>query len=156
MKETKYLLLNLMIILVIGWLLLWIPIVIRENICSLTVALACFPVLACFLISLEFEWFYIFDDRIEARYLLGVKNQVFFSDVLSIEEAVIYLTVHGNNKKQFYFFNDGRKNNNHFLDQNTSRNQKKYNLRIYKTPQLEEFVKNHPALKDLPMKEISK
>ena len=143
-----------MIILVIGWLLLGIPIVIRENAWPLTVAVACFPVLGCFLISLHFEWFYIFDDRIEARYLLGVKNQVFFSDVLSIEETVIYLTVHGNNKKQFYIFNNGRKNSNHIVDQNSSRNQKKYNLRIYKTPQLEEFIKNHPSLKDLPILDI--
>lgn len=87
------------------------------------------------------EWFHIYEDKIEARCIFGVKNVVYFKDVLFVQELKINLTARGT-PKDFLIFNDGRKNNNSFFDLNSCYNKKKYNLRIYKTPEIENYVTN--------------
>ena len=85
------------------------------------------------------EWFHIYEDRIEARYIFGVKNIVYFEKVSNIHQVKINLTTRGM-EKEFYIFNDGRKNNNSYFDLNSCYNKKKFNLRIYKTLELENFI----------------
>lgn len=85
------------------------------------------------------EWYYIYSDHIETRNLYGLKNTVFYDNVLFVEEVKINLTTRGM-KKEFYIFNDGRKNNNNMFDNNSCYNNKKFNLRIYKTKELEKYI----------------
>ena len=85
------------------------------------------------------EWFYIYDDRIEARYIFGIKNIVYFDNVLNVQQTEINLTTRGM-EKEFYIFNDGRKNNKNFANINSCYNKKKFNLIIYKTSELENFI----------------
>ena len=87
------------------------------------------------------EWYYIYNDHIEARNLYGIKNTVFYDNVSFIEEVKINLTTRGM-KKEFYIFNDGRKNNNNIFDNNSCYNTKKLNFRIYKTKELEKYIVN--------------
>ncbi len=87
------------------------------------------------------EWFCIYQDRIEVRNIYGIRNVVYYKDVLFVEELDIPLGSYGW-KKRFYIFNDGRNNNDSDIDYNSCYNSKKYNLRIYKTPQLEDYITN--------------
>lgn len=91
------------------------------------------------------EWYDVYKDRIEARCVFGVKNVVLLKDVIFIEETVIYLTTRGM-KKEFYIFNDGRKNNNNRFGENSCYNKRKYNLRVYKTNKLERFITNNTKI----------
>ena len=84
---------------------------------------------------------YSYNDHIEARNLYGIKNTVFYDNVSFIEEVKINLTTRGM-KKEFYIFNDGRKNNNNIFDNNSCYNTKKLNFRIYKTKELEKYIVN--------------
>ena len=94
------------------------------------------------LIGFEYlEWYYIYDDHIEVRNIYGKKNSVFFNNVSSVEEIEINLTTRGM-KKAFYIFNDGRKNNRNVYNINSCYNNKKFNLRIYKTNELENYIIN--------------
>ena len=95
------------------------------------------------------EYFYIYDDRIEARNIFGIKNVVYFRDVVFVEEKKINLTTRGG-KKSFYLFKDGRKNNNNSMNIDSCYNNKKYSLRIYKTQELELYIKD---VLNLPIKE---
>ena len=95
---------------------------------------------------MNLEWFHIYDDRIEARYIFGIKNIVYFDNVLFVQELTINLTSRGM-KKKFYVFNDGRKNNNNILDVNSCYNRKAFNLRIHKTYELENYIQNSLKLK---------
>ena len=100
-----------------------------------------------FLVQLNyFEWFYIFNDIIEVRCPYGIKNIVYFNNILSIEEVSINLKTRGM-EKQFYIINDGRKNNDNFFNINSCYNRKKFNLRIYKTEQLKEFINKSLQIK---------
>ena len=96
---------------------------------------------------INLEWFHIYEDSIEVRYIFGKKNIVYFDKVVFVQELKISLTSRGLSKKDFYIFNDGRKNNSHFLDLNSCYNKKKFNLRIYKTDELENYVNNALKLK---------
>ncbi len=87
------------------------------------------------------EWYCIYDDHIEVRNIYGKKNSVFFNNVSSVEEIDINLTTRGM-KKVFYIFNDGRKNNCNIFDVNSCYNNKKFNLKIYKTNKLENYIIN--------------
>ena len=87
------------------------------------------------------EWYCIYDDHIEVRNIYGKKNSVFFNNVSSVEEIKINLTTRGM-KKVFYIFDDGRKNNGNIFDVNSCYNNKKFNLRIYKTNELENYITN--------------
>jgi hypothetical protein len=91
--------------------------------------------------SMNFEWFCVYDDRIEAKCIWGRKNRVYFKDVLFVEDIEINLTTRGM-KRRFLIFNDGRKNNSNFFDLNSCYNNKKYNLRIRKNAEVENYVKN--------------
>ena len=93
------------------------------------------------------EWFYIYEDRIEARYIFGVKNVVYFDDVLDVQQVKINLTTRGM-EKEFYIFNDGRKNNKSFFNINSCYNKKEFNLRIYKTPELENIINIKITIQD--------
>ncbi len=85
------------------------------------------------------EWFNIYEDRIESRCLFGIKNIVYYDNVIFIEEVKISLTSRGMSKL-FYIFNDGRKNNNNYLENNSCYNKKKFNFRIYVNAKLKEFI----------------
>lgn len=87
------------------------------------------------------EWYCIYEDRIEVRNIYGEKNSVYFNNVSNIEQVKISLTTRGL-KKVFYIFNDGRKNNSNIFDINSCYNNKKFNLRIYKTNKLENYLMN--------------
>ena len=52
------------------------------------------------------EWFYIYEDRIEARSVFGIRNVVYFCDVISIQEKVLRLN---GLLVAYYFFKDNRK-----------------------------------------------
>ncbi len=88
------------------------------------------------------EWYIVYNNKIEVRNIYGIKNIVFYDSVLFIEELEINLTTRGMNKK-FYIFNDGRKNNNSIFNINSCYNNKKFNLRIYKTKELENYINNN-------------
>lgn len=92
------------------------------------------------------EWYCIYDDHIEARNIYGVINTVYFYNVLYIEKVTVNLTTRGM-EKIFYIFNDGRKNNNNLLNINSCYNNKKFNFRIYKTDELENYIKNTLKIK---------
>ena len=85
------------------------------------------------------ERFYIYEDRIEVKSILRRKNVVYYREVEYIEETEILMTTRGMPKK-FYVFHDGRRNNEDLLDSNSCYNKKKYNLRIYKTQELEDYI----------------
>lgn len=87
------------------------------------------------------EWYCIYDDHIEVRNIYGKKNSVFFNNVSSVEEIEINLITRGM-KKVFYIFNDGRKNNGNIFNINSCYNNKKFNLKIYKTNKLENYIIN--------------
>lgn len=91
------------------------------------------------------EWYYIFDDRIEVRCPYGIKNSVYYDKVEFIEELKINVYTRSG-EKTFYMFNDGRKNNNSFFNLNSCYNKKKFNLRIYKTNRLKNFIQSCPKL----------
>lgn len=108
------------------------------------------------------EWFYIYEDRIEARSVFGIRNVVYFCDVIMIQEKFLGVKV----SFSYYFFKDNRKTHKEegqkckFTETEKGSpnafNTKKYCLRIHKTPRLEEFINNHPVLKNLPMRKKSK
>ena len=87
------------------------------------------------------ERFNVYTDRIEVKSVFRRKNVVYYKEVEYIEEVEILLTSRGM-PKQFYIFHDGRKDNGNLLDLNSCYNKKKYNLRIYKTPELENYITN--------------
>ena len=99
-----------------------------------------------FLSLTKLEWYLVYVDKIEARWILGVKNVVYFENVLFVEETKIPLTNRGM-YKTFFIFNDGRKNNGNILDCNSCYNHKRYNLRIYATTELEEYIATTLLLK---------
>ena len=92
------------------------------------------------------EWYCIYDDHIDVRTIYGIKNSVFYNNVCFVEKVEINLTSRGT-KRTFFVFNDGRKNNNNLFNVNSCYNNKKYNLRIYKTPEIENFLTNYLSLK---------
>lgn len=121
----------------------------KENIDMLMIVLSiafCPLMLALFLLIKNLEWYLVYGDRIEVRCAFGKKNTVYYNDVAFIEEVTINLTSRGM-KKTFYIFNDCRKNNNNFLDINSCYNCRKYNLRIYKTDRLANFISDNLNLK---------
>ena len=138
---------------IIGGILPYIPIILvgvsdRHNVKPLIVLLLLLSPIYILLVLLgliNLEWFYIYSDRIEVRYIFGKKNIVYFDKVSFVEETTINLTSRGM-KKEFYIFNDGRKNNNSYFDLNSCYNKKKFNLRIYKTEMLEAFISNSIGL----------
>lgn len=85
------------------------------------------------------EWFNVYEDRIEAVCLYKIKNTVYFKDVVFVEQTKIYVFVKGK-PRDFYIFNDGRKNNNSIINTNSCHNAKKFNLRIYKNPKIDELI----------------
>ena len=85
------------------------------------------------------EWYNIYEDRIESVCVYKIKNTVYFKDVLFVEKTKISVLVRGK-QKEFYIFNDGRKNNNSIINVNSCHNTKKFNLRIYKTEKIDELI----------------
>ena len=105
------------------------------------IAMLFFPIflLTLFLSLRQLEWYLVYSDRIEVKGLFGIKNTVYFGEVLFVEKTEIPLTNRGMHKP-FFIFNDGRKNNGNILDSNSCYNRKKYNVRTYVTPELEEYI----------------
>ena len=91
------------------------------------------------------EWFRVYEDRIEARTIYGIKNKVYMGAVQFVEESQINLTVKGISRT-FYIFHDGRKSAKDFLGITnhiqSCYNKKKYNFRMRKTQELEDYIKN--------------
>lgn len=104
--------------------------------------ICCFPIYITMLLIgvINLEWFCVYEDRIEVKCLFGTKNTVYYNKVLFVEEIKICLTSRGM-EKTFYIFNDGRRNNN-IINVNSCYNNKRWNLRIYKTPKLESYIIN--------------
>ena len=90
----------------------------------LTIFLPLFSLILLFGL-MNLEWFNIYEDRIEARYIFGVKNIVYFDDVLDVQQTKINLTTRGI-EKEFYIFNDGRKNNKSIANVKSCYNKKKF------------------------------
>ena len=87
----------------------------------------------------KIDWFYLYEDRIEARYALRVNNVVYYENVKFIEDVKI--DVDAQIVNSFYIFNDGRVNTK--KNKLEPINNKSINLRINKTKELEDFVKNN-------------
>ena len=103
--------------------------------------------------AFNLESFCIYNDRIEARNFLGIKNVVYFERVQRVEERGIKLTAKGT-IKQFYVFQDGRKNTN-FFKHDSCNNKRKLSFRIHKTAELEDFVVNQLGLEVIETEPIS-
>lgn len=86
------------------------------------------------------EWFYVYEDRIEAHGVWGCKNAVFYKDVEYVEERMLPLNIR-DCVMLHYIFHDGRKNSGG-LRNISSPNKKQYTLRIYRTPELEDYILN--------------
>ena len=138
------------LIVVIGVLTIYISIIViglitEENpeLLLFSLSIIFIPILILMiLIGFKYlEWYCIYDEHIEVRNIYGKKNSVFFNNVSSVEEIEINLTTRGM-KKVFYIFNDGRKNNDNIFDVNSCYNNKKFNLKIYKTNKLENYIIN--------------
>ena len=88
------------------------------------------------------EWFYIYEDRIEVRNVYRKKNIVYFKDVLFVQEASMRVSNYG--RIDCYIFNDGRVDykDNFITSYRCHLNKKKYNLRIYKTDKLKDYITN--------------
>ena len=137
------------LIVVIGDLAIYIAIIIiglitEENpkLLLFSLSIIFIPILILMiLIGFKYlEWYCIYDDHIEVRNIYGKINSVFYNNVSSVEEVEIYL--YRGTKKKFYIFNDGRKNNGNIFDFNSCYNNKKFNLKIYKTNKLENYIIN--------------
>ena len=88
------------------------------------------------------EHFEIYDDKIVVKTIYGIKSQVMLANVLSVEEKKINLIGRGELLRDFYVLNDGRNDR----ASNGCYNGKKYNVRIYKTPELTAFLSDHQLL----------
>ena len=87
------------------------------------------------------EWFWVYEDRIEAHGVWGCKNTVFYKDVEYVEERMLPLNIR-DHVMLHYIFHDGRKNSGGILEHISSPNKRKYTLRIYRTPELEDYILN--------------
>lgn len=143
-EKTKFLI-GVVSILVIYIAIIAIGLIAKENLKLLVfgASIIFLPIfILTILIGLKYlEWYYIYDDHIEVRNIFGKKNSVTFNNVSSVEEIEINLTTRGM-RKTFYVFSDGRKNNNNIFDNNPCYNNIKFNLRIYKTRELEDYITN--------------
>ena len=151
LKEEKIKFLSLIIAVLLIPLAILIIILINKDNLKLFIIFSLifeFPILIILILLglMNLEWFLIYEDKIEARYLFGIKNIVYFKDVLFVQELKINLTIRGT-PKYFLVFNDGRKNNDSFFDLISCYNKKKYSCRIYKTPEIENYVINVLKLK---------
>ena len=106
----------------------------------LSIAMAtCFPIRYGLFDSERFE---IYEDKIIVRNnALRIRNMVLLENVKFVEEGK--LSIGGaENFVDYYILNDGRKNKRSgWQYRNGIYNKKKYNLRIYKTEELEAFLK---------------
>lgn len=91
------------------------------------------------------EWYCIYDDHIDVRNIYHIKNSVYYDKVSSIKEKEFNLTTRGM-QKTFYVFDDGRKDNKVFgID--SCYNNRKFNLIVYKTKKLEDYIANTLKIK---------
>ena len=143
-EKIKFAILNLCVTL--PWIILIFVSLRSKEEFKTMVGFTLIAYLPLFILSLilslkNLEWYDVFEDRIEAKGIGGIKNIVYFKDVIYIEETIVNLTTRGM-KKQFYIFNDGRQNNNNIFNLNSCYNKRKFNLKIYKTSKLENYIKN--------------
>ncbi len=142
-EEIIKFLILLFAVLILPVALIIIALVNHERLNLLMIFLLIFYVPIFLLISImgliNLEWFNIYEDRIESRCLFGIKNVVYYDNIIFIEKVKINLTSRGM-EKLFYIFNDGRKNNNNYFDNNSCYNKKKFNFRIYKSVKIDEFI----------------
>lgn len=110
--------------------------------CILTILSLLVFILSLLITLYYLEWYEVYDNKIYVKTIYGVKNKVYYDDILSIEKVEICLITRGM-ERSFFIFNDGRKNNANFLNINSCYNKKKFNLRIYKTEKLEKHIKDN-------------
>ena len=151
LKEEKIKLLSSIIAVLIMPVAILIICIIKEDDLKLAIMFLSIFILPILILLILFglnnlEWFHIYEDKIEARCIFGIKNIVYFKDVLFVQELKINLTSRGT-PKQFLILPDGRKNNDSLFDLNSCYNKRHYNLRIYKTPEIENFLTNYLSLK---------
>lgn len=144
LKEEKIKLILSLISITAPFIAIGVWVIINEDSVMLFLVFALVLFLPIFLLALllslpQLEWFYIYMDRIEAKSVFGVKNTVYFDDVLFIEKTEIPLTSRGM-YRTFFIFHDGRNNNGNILNNNSCYNHKKYNFRIYMTSELEQYI----------------
>ena len=91
----------------------------------------------------DMEWFEIYEDKIIVKNnAQRIKNIVIFENVKFVEEGKLNLLNNAPELVDYYILNDGRKNKRPGMhDRNEFLNKKKYNFRIYKTEELEAFLK---------------
>ncbi len=88
-----------------------------------------------FLLSIYVEEFYICEDMIASVTGNGrVRNRVYFKDLRQIKEVKLITG------KIIYIFDDGRKDGLFNMCKFTQLNHLRYNLRIHKTEELEQFI----------------
>ena len=90
------------------------------------------------------EKFEIYEDKIIVRNALRIRNVTLLKNVKFVEEGKLPLVKGGGpeNFVDYYVLNDGRKNKRPgWQHRNVVLNKKKYNLRIYKTEELEAFLR---------------
>ena len=88
-----------------------------------------------YFLSSYIEEFYIYEDRIESVTCHRiVRNRVYFKDLREIKEVKLMTG------KVIYIFDDGRKDGLFNICKFTQLNNLRYNLRIHKTEELEQFI----------------
>ena len=91
----------------------------------------------------DMEWIEIYEDKIIVKNnAQRIKNMVLLENVKFVEEGKLNLLNNAPELVDYYILNDGRKNKRPgWPHRNEFRNKKKYNFRIYKTEELEAFLK---------------
>lgn len=87
------------------------------------------------------EWYIVYEDKIEVRYILGKKNEVYFKDVIYIKEFKIRLLTFSMEAVPFYMFVVPNKKKDGCIDECLNKNNRC--VRLYKSKELEEFIKNN-------------
>ena len=92
-------------------------------------------IIAFYFLSSYIEEFYTYEDRIESVTCHRiVRNRVYFKDLREIKEVKLMTG------KVIYIFDDGRKDGLFNICKFTQLNNLRYNLRIHKTEELEQFI----------------
>ena len=146
MKEEKIKLCLSLICVLIPWVAILALIIVNGDDINAYLVFTLVLYLPVFLMVLflglcRFEWYCVYNDRIEACGIWGIKNKAYYRDVLYIEEVEIPLTSRGT-YKTFFIFRDDRKSNGNILERESCYNRKEYSFRIYKTRELEDCIVN--------------
>ena len=134
-----------MMLAMVSWVLIedFINAISRGDSGNMTMSPLFFISIAAFgltMINTYGEWYYIYENKIEARGIFGVKKTVYYKDVKFIED--ICIDIKRNGKERVYVFNDGNTKST-YKSSKQIYNTKKACFIIQKTKQLEEFIKSN-------------